>query len=295
MNPPNVSLPPARYFQSTVPFKTMLSQSEFLILDRVPEAASDGSACYLHGLENSYCLFPDESFLGEQRSPSLPDDRIWYDDDAEQSCALAMPAMTDLSMLRMDCPNAAVVVGHADCVQSAANDYEISQYHCPNPGSDTPAQSIPSVTPVQATEATGPASHPALDQGNLESFGGGASAVVTSTNSVGSFATASMASFPSEVSHTHPFPVQFANSGPPQQSFDDLRPCLWEDDQGGRCGELVGRDCQDHLASAHGILKISARTRIRCGACGKVGLRKFILRHYRERHLRFPRSKRNAA
>lgn len=201
----------------------MLSQSEFSILDRVPEAAPDWSACYLHGLENSYCHFPDGPFLGEQTSSSLPDDRIWYDDEAEQSCALDMPATTDLSTLRMNCPNAAVVVGHADRVQSAAKDYEISQYHYPNPGSDTSAQSIPSVTPVQVTEATGPASHPALDQGNLESFGGGASAVVTSTNSVGSFATASMAGFPSEVSHTPPPPSSVCERRNPGASTTILR------------------------------------------------------------------------
>ncbi|KAI6142151.1 hypothetical protein BKA82DRAFT_336489 [Pisolithus tinctorius] len=134
-----------------------------------------------------------------------------------------MPATTDLSTLRMNCPNAAVVVGHADRVQSAAKDYEISQYHYPNPGSDTSAQSIPSVTPVQVTEATGPASHPALDQGNLESFGGGASAVVTSTNSVGSLATASMAGFPSEVSHTPPPPSSVCERRNPGASTTILR------------------------------------------------------------------------
>ncbi|KAI6018848.1 hypothetical protein EDC04DRAFT_2607738, partial [Pisolithus marmoratus] len=126
-----------------------------------------------------------------------------------------------------------------------------------------------------------------LDRVNAYSppLGGDANAAAAFRGSEGTPATADM----------------FTNSAtkePPKvssRSSGDLRPCGWKKNQGGVCDELVGWDCKDHLASAHGIVKIPSATRIKCGVCGEEKKRKFILRHFREKHLRFPRSKRKSA
>ncbi|KAI6146910.1 hypothetical protein BKA82DRAFT_4157182 [Pisolithus tinctorius] len=129
-------------------------------------------------------------------------------------------------------------------------------------------------------------------RGYLEPLNGGASSVATFGSSVGALATANLTNSPSEASQIHPSPTQpttFATSGPPQQSFSDPRPCPWRDEQEVICNELVSWDCQDHLASAHGIVNISGSTLVTCGACDLQLKRESLLRHFREVDLRFRR------
>ncbi|KAI6146912.1 hypothetical protein BKA82DRAFT_336927 [Pisolithus tinctorius] len=154
------------------------------------------------------------------------------------------------------------------------------------------------VVSVQATEVNVPARHLALPQGYLGPCSDDAGAVVASASSVGSLATADTPAFPSEISQVHPIPIQFTNTaaGTPQVTPQPYRrPCEWKDNKGRICSELVGWYCQDHLAVVHGIVNISSSTRVTCGACGEKKKRKFILRHFRERHIGFRRSERNAA
>ena len=71
-------------------------------------------------------------------------------------------------------------------------------------------------------------------------------------------------------------------------------PCGWKDGHGHICGVDITRDCQDHFASAHGITKLPARTKVTCRWCdsGKEMTRGCLLRHIREAHLRVGRLKR---
>lgn len=271
-------------------------QPEFSTLVPVQEAASDASAYYLYDPDNNCCFFPDEPFLGEQAISLLSDDTSWYDDHAEQSCASAMPALSRLPTFHMDYPNTAGIFGYSDCVQSAANDYDTSQYYYPNSGSHIPAQSIPAVMSVQATEVGVPAGHLAGAEGDLGPFSRDACAVATS---IGFPVTPDTAGSALEVSQTHPVPIQLTNTatlGSPQvTSQPDRKPCEWKSNQGGMCGELVGWHCERHLADVHGIADMASNKLVTCGACGKGMKRKSILRHFREKHLGFRRSKRDSS
>ncbi|KIN94952.1 hypothetical protein M404DRAFT_337192 [Pisolithus tinctorius Marx 270] len=214
-------------------------------------------------------------------------DESWHQ---EQLCGWGTPTMSALSTYHADPSNSATFFGHQDGVQRATNYYDISQSCYPNAEAVIPAQFIPPAIPVQATVASVPAGH--LAQGDSGPFGGGASAVFTSASLVGSLVTANIAGSPSEASPTHPLSTQFINSATSsslQQTFSDLRPCPWKDDQGGICGEFVGRVCQDHLTTAHGIVNISGATLVTCGACGLQVKRESLLRHFREVDLGFRR------
>ncbi|KAI6022334.1 hypothetical protein PISMIDRAFT_16121 [Pisolithus microcarpus 441] len=110
--------------------------------------------------------------------------------------------------------------------------------------------------------------------------------------------SANSASFPPEAFLAHTFPAQLANSAtsvPPQEpphSSGDLRACEWRNDQGDICGVLVGWHCERHLAFAFEIRELPSLTVIVCGACGEEKKRKFIVRHFRDVHLRFLRRRR---
>lgn len=160
-----------------------------------------------------------------------------------------------------------------------------------------PAQPIPFMVSAQATGGNIPTDHPTLAQEYLGQFDNDTSAVPTSGTSMGTLSSANSASSPSEISQAQSFPAQLAGSASSvtSQSSVDLRQCEWTVSHGRICGKLVGRECQDHLASAHGIFKIRSTEFVRCGVCGKLRKRKFILRHFRETHLGFPRRKRHAA
>ncbi|KAI6018840.1 hypothetical protein EDC04DRAFT_449415 [Pisolithus marmoratus] len=81
-----------------------------------------------------------------------------------------------------------------------------------------------------------------------------------------------------------------AIQGPLQiQPSGDLRPCTWRNNQGEICGEMLSYECAGHLATAHGITKMSRTTLVLCGACGSTLTRGSFLRHFREVHLRYPR------
>ncbi|KAI5997194.1 hypothetical protein EDC04DRAFT_2797678 [Pisolithus marmoratus] len=194
------------------------------------------------------------------------------------------------SAFHVDNPDVAAVFGHQGSVQSTANHYSTSRLapHSSDAGSAAPAHVISPVVPDQVNAYSPP-------------FGGDANAAAAFRGSGGTPATADMVGLPLGASRVHPFPLQFMNPAtkePPKvssRSSGDLRPCGWKKHQGGVCDELVGWDCKDHLASAHGIVKISSTKRVKCGVCGEEKKRKYILRHFREKHLRFPRSKRKSA
>ena len=69
--------------------------------------------------------------------------------------------------------------------------------------------------------------------------------------------------------------------------------CGWVDEHGSVCGEPITYDCVTHLATAHGISKMSPRTRVNCRWCSpprRMTLEN-MLRHVREVHLRCKRSR----
>ncbi|KAI6046971.1 hypothetical protein EDC04DRAFT_951382 [Pisolithus marmoratus] len=137
--------------------------------------------------------------------------------------------------------------------------------------------------------------YPAPSQGYLEPIDGDASAVIASDSPVAASTTANTAPFPVETSQLHPLPPQLTNSASPEapqvtsQVLGDLRPCVWKDNHGHECGELLGWDCQGHLAFAHGITNMAGSTLVTCGACDRQLKRESFLRHYRVRDLGFPR------
>ncbi|KAI6142149.1 hypothetical protein BKA82DRAFT_336107 [Pisolithus tinctorius] len=199
--------------------------------------------------------------------------------------------MSVLSAYHVDSPKTATFFGHCDGVQSGPN-YHISQHYSPDAGPVILAQYVPTVTPDQVNEV--PPACPGLFSGYLEPLNGGASSVVTFGSSVATLATANMTSSPSEASQIHPSitgPSTFATSGLPQQSFSDLRPCPWKDEQEGICNELVSWDCQVHLASAHGVVNMSGHTILTCGGCRSPLRRKSFLKHFRVVELGFRRRK----
>ncbi|KAI6117385.1 hypothetical protein EDD16DRAFT_1707701 [Pisolithus croceorrhizus] len=207
------------------------------------------------------------------------------------------------STFHVNYSNAAAAFGLEDGMRSTANYYNmpLEPSYPPDVGFVTSAQPFPSMASVQTTGVNIPAGHSTLAQGYSGQFGSDASAVATSSTSMGTLSSANLASSPSEVSQAHSFPAPLAGSAssvPSQtasRSSDDLRLCQWKDTQGNICGKLVGWNCQDHLASAHRIVNISSDKSVKCGACGEEKKRKFILRHIRERHLGFRRQRRNAA
>ncbi|KAI5992911.1 hypothetical protein EDD15DRAFT_955998 [Pisolithus albus] len=159
-----------------------------------------------------------------------------------------------------------------------------------------PAQPFPPMNWFQATGSNTSIGHPAPGQeyvGQNCSGVGAAGTTLCAPNPVNS------ASFPSEVSQAHTSPARLedsATSVTPQEtsrSSGDLKPCEWRNDQGGICGELLGRDCERHLALAHRIRGLPADMVVVCGACGEGKKRKFFVRHFREVHLRIPRQRRN--
>ncbi|KIN99276.1 hypothetical protein M404DRAFT_815242 [Pisolithus tinctorius Marx 270] len=197
----------------------------------------------------------------------------------EQLCTPGTSTMSVLSTYHMDSPKTVAFFGHHGGVQNGPNYHVISQPYSPNAGPVIPAQHVPPACP-------------GLFTGYLEPLNGGASSVATFGSSVGALATANLTNSPSEASQIHPSPTQpttFATSGPPQQSFSDPRPCPWRDEQEVICNELVSWDCQDHLASSHGIVNISGSTLVTCGACDLQLKRESLLRHFREVDLRFRR------
>ncbi|KAI6095913.1 hypothetical protein F5141DRAFT_623669 [Pisolithus sp. B1] len=211
-----------------------------------------------------------------------------------------MSAMFGSSAFHVNYPTTTAVFGHEGGVQSTVNRYDLSlePSYLPDAGIVAPAQPIPSVCSVQATGFSTFVGNPTVTQGYTEQFSSGVSAAGTS---VGSPCSANFASSPSEVSQAHTFPAQLADPATsvyPQvtsQSSGDLRGCKWKNDHGDICGEPVGWKCQHHLASAHRIRKIPADALVKCGACGEKKKRKFLVRHFREKHLRFRRRKRNTA
>ncbi|KAI6159376.1 hypothetical protein EDD17DRAFT_901312 [Pisolithus thermaeus] len=169
----------------------------------------------------------------------------------------------------------------------------------PDAGFIAPPQPIPSMDSVEATGFNTSVGHlTTLAPGCLRQFNSGVGAAGTS---VGTPSSVNYTSSPPEVSEAHTFPVHVADSVTsvsPQvtsQSSGDLRGCEWKNGDGDVCGKPVGWECQHHLASAHGIRKIPADAILICGVCGEKRKRKFFVRHFREKHLRFRRRKRNAA
>ncbi|KAI6046976.1 hypothetical protein EDC04DRAFT_2625929 [Pisolithus marmoratus] len=200
--------------------------------------------------------------------------------------------MSAPSTFHVDNPDVAAAFGHQ---QSTANHYDMSffePYYFSYAQFAGPAHPISPVVLGQVNEGSPMYS---TSQPYFPPFGDDANATPTLCRSRGTLATADMASFPLEASQIHPCPPQFANSvieEPPKvssQSSCALRPCKWKDNQGVECGELVSRNCQEHLASDHGIVKMSSVTLVKCGACDEEMKRKSFLRHFRERHLGFRR------
>ncbi|KAI6018816.1 hypothetical protein EDC04DRAFT_444895 [Pisolithus marmoratus] len=228
--------------------------------------------------------------------PGWEDNREWMDANYLASSYTSEPwhqerprgaGTSTMSALLMDSLDITAFSGRQDGVQSELNHYP-SQSCYPNVGS-VPAQIIPPAIRDQISQVL--STYPPPSQGYLGLPGGDASAP---DNSESTLATAS---FLPETSQAHPVPPHSTNSMtqlPPQlvpQSLGDLRPCPWKDNQGKICGKFVGRNCQRHLASAHGIVKISRRTLVRCGACDLWRMRSSFLRHFREKHLKFGRQR----
>ncbi|KAI6018822.1 hypothetical protein EDC04DRAFT_446780 [Pisolithus marmoratus] len=72
------------------------------------------------------------------------------------------------------------------------------------------------------------------------------------------------------------------------------KPCGWRDSGDRICGILVTYDnLADHLAEIHSIKDLSSDVEIECRWClpGKMVKRRNILRHFREKHLGYPRRK----
>lgn len=280
----------------------MFSQNQFSTSDFTPvESAAPG--CYLHDRPaSSHCLPPYEHPPG-QEAFLLSDGSVCYGFPLEQPRTLDMPTMPAPSGFYVNYSNSAAAFGFEDGMRSTANYYDRPLEHSypPDVGFVFPAQPVPPMASVQATGVNVPAEHPTIAQEYLGRFDNDTSAVPTSGTSMGTLGSANSASSPSEVSQGHSFPAQLAGSAssvPRQmtpQSSGDLRQCQWKVDHGRICGKLVGRECQNHLASAHGIVQIPSTEPVRCGVCGKLRKRKFLLRHFRETHLGFPRRKRHAA
>ena len=73
--------------------------------------------------------------------------------------------------------------------------------------------------------------------------------------------------------------------------------CGWRNKDGVICGLAIDYDCRLHFSAVHGIVNLSADTIVSCRWCEPDnGMRRgCILRHIREAHLGFPRSKRRRA
>ncbi|KAI5997191.1 hypothetical protein EDC04DRAFT_2797632 [Pisolithus marmoratus] len=191
----------------------------------------------------------------------------------------------------------AAIFGHQDSVQSTASHHGMSlapyYFSYAEFAAVSPAHLISPVVLGQVNQ--GSPLYSTSSQPYLPPFGDDANATPTLHGSGGTPATAAMASFPLEASQIHPLPPQFTNSvteeppNVPSRSSGDLKRCEWKNSQGDVCGTLVSRHCQEHLASAHGIFKMSSVTPVKCGACDEKMKRKSFLRHFRERHLGFRR------
>ncbi|KAI6022209.1 hypothetical protein PISMIDRAFT_24164 [Pisolithus microcarpus 441] len=211
--------------------------------------------------------------------------------------------MPEPSKFYVNYSNSAAAFGFEDGMRSTENYYDMPLEHSclADVGYVFPAQPIPAMTSVQATGVNIPVEYPSIAQDYLGHFDNDTTAVPTSGTSMDTLSSANLTSSPSEVSQAQSFPAQLAGSSssvPRQmtsQSSGDLRQCEWIVDHGRICGEFLGWECQDHLASAHGIRNISAHKIIVCGACGKKEKRKFFVRHFREVHLHFRRRRQNAA
>ncbi|KAI6125577.1 hypothetical protein EDD16DRAFT_422990 [Pisolithus croceorrhizus] len=302
----------------------MFPQSQFSTLVSAP-MEPDAPGCYLHDRPvSSHCLPPPGNFPGRQILFLLPDGSICYGVPLEvkgqptfvyhaasstlitisqQPYVLDTSTVPAPSRFYVNYSNAAAAFGLEDGMRSTANYYSmpLESSYPPDVGFVAPAQSSPSIASFQTTGVNIPAGHSTLAQGYSGQFGSHASAVATPSASMGTLSSANLASSPLEVSQAHSFPAPLAGSASPvpsqgaSRSSDDPRRCQWKDNQGNICGELVGWNCQGHLASAHEIVNISSDKSVKCGACGEEKKRKFILRHNRERHLGFRRQKRNAA
>ncbi|KAI6139236.1 hypothetical protein BKA82DRAFT_2993061 [Pisolithus tinctorius] len=72
--------------------------------------------------------------------------------------------------------------------------------------------------------------------------------------------------------------------------------CGWRDDNGTKCGAPITYDCANHFAVVHGVENIARDIKIICRWCPtkkqRKVIRKNILRHLREVHLRYSRSTR---
>ncbi|KAI5997439.1 hypothetical protein EDD15DRAFT_2194513 [Pisolithus albus] len=211
--------------------------------------------------------------------------------------------MPEPSSFYVNYPNSSAAFGFEEGMRSTENYYDRPLEHSclADVGHVFPPQPIPPMVSARATGVNIPVEYPSVAQDYLGHFDNDTSAVPTSGTSMGPPGPANLASSPSEVSQAHSSPAQRAGSAssvPRQmtsQSSGDSRQCEWIVDHERICGELVGWECQHHLASAHGIFKIPSTEFVRCGVCGKLRKRKFILRHFRETHLGFPRPKRHAA
>jgi len=89
-------------------------------------------------------------------------------------------------------------------------------------------------------------------------------------------------------------------STPAQPTPRDLIACTrcgWTDEDGVICGHTINYECQLHFAGVHGINNLSAHTTVSCRWCKPdYKLRRDgFLRHIREAHLGFSRSKRGRA
>ncbi|KAI6046975.1 hypothetical protein EDC04DRAFT_3136207 [Pisolithus marmoratus] len=207
-----------------------------------------------------------------------------------QLCAVGRPTIPALPTYYVDSPKTTAFFGHQDGSQNTPNYYNVSQPSYPSAGSAIPTRTISPATSDQVNRI--PPRYPPRPQGYLGPSNDNATAIVVSGSSR---STLSIASFPLEAFQTDPFPprsTDFATQEPPQvasQSFGDLRPCRWQDEQGDVCRALVGRNCQDHLRSAHGISNIPSSRLVMCRTCGSQVKRKYFLRHFREVDLGFRR------
>ncbi|KAI5992915.1 hypothetical protein EDD15DRAFT_2367678 [Pisolithus albus] len=280
----------------------MYSQNHFSPSDFTPvESVAPGF--YLHDRPESGSRFPPYEHPQEQEAFLLPDGSVCYGFPLEQPRMLDMPPMPEPSRFYVNYPNSSAAFGFEDGMGSTANYYARPLEHpcLADVGYVFPAQPIPPMVSARATGVNIPVEYPSVAQEYLGQFDNDTSAVPTSGTSMGSLSSANSASSPSEVSQVHSSPAQLPGSSssvPRQttsQSSGDLRQCEWIVDHERICGELVGWECQHHLASAHGIRKISAHEIIVCGACGRKEKRKFFVRHFREVHLHFRRQRQNAA
>ena len=73
--------------------------------------------------------------------------------------------------------------------------------------------------------------------------------------------------------------------------------CGWRNKDGVICGLAINYDCRHHLSAVHGIIKLSTRTIVSCRWCKPANKmrRGGLLRHIRETHLGFSRSKKGLA